>query len=209
MTERDRRLFEVVNTVVCRHVYSLPVDIEKLCRIYGAYLLSYGQCLAKSGLTAEELQAMTGSRDGVTLDYAGSWTILYNEKASETRLRFTLAEELMHRLVGHSQDEDFRMRRQSYAPETYALYEAEAKRAACMLLVPPTVYYRYRRLYSLEQLSELFRVSEACMYTAAKDYEANEKELRAAFTARHIVCDTRGLARKNPLRPRGVAGEGL
>ena len=209
MTERDKRLFEVVNTVVCRHVYSLPVDVEKLCRIYGAYLLSYEKCAAQSGLTPEELQAMTGSRDGATLDYAGSWTILYSEKAGETRLRFTLAEELMHRLLGHSQDEDFRLRRQRYAPETYALYEAEAKRAAGMLLVPPTVYYKYRRLYGLDQLAALCRVSEACLYTAAKDYEANEKELRAAFTARHIVCDTRGLVRKNPLRPRGVAGNGL
>ena len=187
MTEREKRVVRLANELVRRHALTLPVDVAAICPVYGARLLSLSE-LEKKGLDAEAVFAVWGNRDGVAM-------------ASRRRIRFTLAEELMHLLLGHTEDERFRLGEQSYDAETYALYEAEAKHGACMLLVPPTVYFRYRELYGLGGIARLCRVSRACAWTAAQYYDENEKELRALFTARPLKCDTRGLTRRSPLRP--------
>ena len=209
MTDRDRSVFSVVNRIVDTHVFRLPVDIEKICEIYGAYLLPYSKAVEKSVLSCEDIARLAGTRDGFTLDAGAEWAIVYNDKACANRKRFTFAEELMHRLLLHSQDDDFLYTRQSYTDDTYRLYEAEAKNAAGMVLVPPTVYLLFRRLYAPAQIAKLCRVSEACVYTVAKYYDANEDEIRAAFTKKHIDCDTEKLIKKNPLRPRVVEGKSL
>ena len=209
MAEREKRIFNTVNTLVQRHVFKLPVDIENLCRIYGAYLLPYSKAVEQSVLSWADIERMAGTRDGFTLDAGEEWAIVYNEKVSQSRMRFTFAEELMHRLLLHSQDDDFFAGHQTFTDETYEMYEAEAKRAAGMILVPPTVYYKYRQLYDYGQIAKLCGVSEACVYTVAKTYEEHELEIRAAFTRQTILCDTSGLIKKNPLRPRAVVGESL
>ena len=200
MTERDRRVVRLANELVRRHALTLPVDVAAICPIYGARLLSLSE-LEQKGLDAETVFAVWGNRDGVAMASRRGRTIGYNDRAAEKRIRFTLAEELMHLLLGHTEDERFRLGEQSYDAETYALYEAEAKHGACMLLVPPTVYFRYRELYGLGGIARLCRVSRACAWTAAQYYDENEKELRALFTARPLKCDTRGLTRRSPLRP--------
>lgn len=200
MTERDRRVVRLANELVRRHALTLPVDVAAVCPIYGARLLSLSE-LEEKGLDAETVFAVWGNRDGVAMASRRGRTIGYNDRAAEKRIRFTLAEELMHLLLGHTEDERFRLGEQSYDAETYALYEAEAKHGACMLLVPPTVYFRYRELYGLGGIARLCRVSRACAWTAAQYYDENEKELRALFTARPLKCDTRGLTRRSPLRP--------
>ena len=200
MTEREKRVVRLANELVRRHALTLPVDVAAICPVYGARLLSLSE-LEKKGLDAEAVFAVWGNRDGVAMASRRGRTIGYNDRAAEKRIRFTLAEELMHLLLGHTEDERFRLGEQSYDAETYALYEAEAKHGACMLLVPPTVYFRYRELYGLGGIARLCRVSRACAWTAAQYYDENEKELRALFTARPLKCDTRGLTRRSPLRP--------
>ena len=200
MTEREKRVVRLANELVRRHALTLPVDVAAICPVYGARLLSLSE-LEKKGLDAEAVFAVWGNRDGVAMASRRGRTIGYNDRAAEKRIRFTLAEELMHLLLGHTEDERFRLCEQSYDAETYALYEAEAKHGACMLLVPPTVYFRYRELYGLGGIARLCRVSRACAWTAAQYYDENEKELRALFTARPLKCDTRGLTRRSPLRP--------
>ena len=200
MTERERRVVRTANELVRRHGLTLPVDVAALCRHYGARLVTLSE-LERRGMSREAVFAVWGNRDGVAMASRRGRTIGYNDRAAEKRVRFTLAEELMHLLLGHTEDERFRLGEQSYDAGTYALYEAEAKRGACMLLVPPTVYFRYRELYGVGGIARLCRVSRACAWTAAQYYDENEKELRALFTARPLKCDTRGLTRRSPLRP--------
>ena len=200
MTERDRRVVLLANELVRRHALTLPVDVAAICPIYGARLLSLSE-LEEKGLDAETVFAVWGNRDGVAMASRRGRTIGYNDRAAEKRIRFTLAEELMHLLLGHTEDERFRLGEQSYDAGTYALYEAEAKHGACMLLVPPTVYFRYRELYGLGGIARLCRVSRACAWTAAQYYDQNEKELRALFTARPLKCDTRALTRRRNIQP--------
>lgn len=204
MNDREKQIVRIVNKMIHRHVFQMPVDIQQLCEAYGAHWLTFGQ------LGPETAIGLIGNRDGAAIDLdRNTWGILYNEKVPETRLRFTLAEELMHRLLSHSQDPDFVFYRQTYTEEKYGQYEAEAKRAAGMILVPPTLYYKYRQVYCHDQIAKLCHVSEACVYTVAKFYEEHEEEIRVAFTGETILCDTRGLKRKYPLRPRAVVGESL
>ena len=199
MTERDRRVVRLANELVRRHALTLPVDVAAVCPIYGARLLSLSE-LEQKGLDAEAVFAVWGNRDGVAMASRRGRTIGYNDRAAEKRVRFTLAEELMHLLLGHTEDERFRLGEQSYDAGTYALYEAEAKRGACMLLVPPCCSCR-RRSTSATASFTASAGSRACAWTAAQYYDENEKELRALFTARPLKCDTRGLTRRSPLRP--------
>ncbi len=199
----------VVNTVIEKCVYRLPVDVEKVCRAFGAYLLPYSEAVEKSVLSWEDIERMAGTRDGFTLDAGEEWAIVYNDRIPMNRRRFTYAEELMHRLLLHSQDDDFLYCRQSWTDETYNEYETQAKRAAGMLLVPPSVYYKYRRVYGTDQLAKLCGVSGPCLYTVSKYYDENEDEIRAKFSKKAILCDTAKLKRKRPLRPRAVVGESL
>lgn len=203
MTEREREVVRLADELVRRHALTLPLDVAALCPLYGARLLTLSE-LEAQGLDSETVFAVWGNRDGVAMASRRGRTIGYNDRAAEKRVRFTLAEELMHLLLGHTADARFAAGEQSYDDDTYARYETEAKRGACMLLVPPTVYFRYRALYGVGGVARLCHVSRACAWTAAQYYEQNEKELRELFTARPLKCDTRSLPRR-PVRPRRVS----
>lgn len=203
MTEREREIVRLADELVRRHALTLPLDVAALCRHFGARLLTLSE-LEEQGLDSETVFAVWGNRDGVAMASRRGRTIGYNDRAAEKRIRFTLAEELMHLLLGHAADPRFAAGEQCYDADTYARYETEAKRGACMLLVPPTVYFRCRTLYGVGGVARLCHVSRACAWTAAQYYEQNEEELRALFTARPLRCDTRGLPRKRPLRPHRV-----
>lgn len=206
MTERDRRVVRTANELVRRHGLTLPVDVAALCRRYGARLVTLSE-LERRGMSREAVFAVWGNRDGVAMATRRGRAISYNDRAAENRVRFTLAEELMHLLLGHTADRRFAAARQSYDAAVYACYEAEAKHGACMLLVPPTVYFRYRELYGTAGVARLCRVSRACAWTAGRYYEENENELRALFTAEPLCCPTGALDRRRPLHPRRVSAD--
>ena len=136
MTERDRRVVRTANELVRRHGLTLPVDVAALCRRYGARLVTLSE-LERRGMSREAVFAVWGNRDGVAMASRRGRAISYNDRAAENRVRFTLAEELMHLLLGHTADRRFAAARQSYDAAVYACYEAEAKHGACMLLGPP------------------------------------------------------------------------
>lgn len=204
MTSRDAHVIEVVNTLICRHVHRVPIDIYHVAELYGAKFSTLSQWESATGQGSEYVFDMWGNRDGVNIATRKFWSINYNERMPENRIRFTWAEELMHFLLGHVDDHRFNIAVQSYDEETYTMYEAEAKHGASMLLVPPSVYYKYRKLYSLDQIGRLCQASEACVYTASRYYEQQEEEIRDRFTRKYIQCDTEPLRPLNPLHPISV-----
>ena len=203
LTEREKRVVALANELCRRHACTLPVDIAALCPLYGARLMPLS-ALEAEGLDSETVFALWGNRDGVAMASRRGRAIGYNDRAAEKRVRFTLAEELMHLLLGHTEDGSFSALEQRYGAETYARYEAEAKLGASLLLVPPTVYFRCRALYGVGGVARLCHVSRACAWTAAQFYEENERELRALFTAHPLRCDTSALPRRRtrPVRVR-------
>lgn len=178
--DRLREIVAIVKRISGQGVYTLPVDIERLCRSHGARMTSLEDAAAL-GLDPEIVTRCIGNRDGVANEGRRVWGIIYNKNAPVNRLRFTLAEELMHHLLGHTKDPRFNALAPSYSPEVYAEYEEEAKIAADLLLIQPGVFYRYRRLIGVGGLAKLFAVSAACLWTAAQVYNEKEDVIRQAW----------------------------
>ena len=179
----DERLSEIIGIVkeLARvHVLTLPVDIEKMCRLYGARMTTLEDAEAM-GINRSTLLECMGNRDGVATRGKKVWGIIYDKNAPINRLRFTLAEELMHTILGHTLDERFDALDPSYSEEVYRRYEEEAKVAADLLLISPFVYYRFRRTLGVKNLAKLFAVSVACLQTAARFYDERERVIRRSW----------------------------
>ncbi len=181
MTERDRFVIAAASDAVSG-LTRLPVNMEALCRSRGVRLLP-ASAFAEQGLPGERLFPLWGNRDGVVLRRERLHVICYNDAVPPARRRFTLAEELMHILLGHTLDADFSVFGQCWAEETYQRYEREAKHGAAMLLLPPPVYSRLRGSLTPERIGAVCGVSKSCARTAARRYEEHEQELRRLFTA--------------------------
>lgn len=162
--DRMRDIIGTVKTITDRHVFTLPVDIEALCRMYGAKMTTVDEAVAM-GLDRETLMSCMGNRDGVATRGRKGWGIIYNKNAPINRLRFTLAEEFMHTVLGHTLDPRFNALDPSYSEDVYRQYEEEAKVAAGLLLVPPRVWQRYGRVAGVGGVGKLCGVSDSCMYT--------------------------------------------
>lgn len=203
MTDRDSFVIRTANYVIDRNVYRLPVDIMAICRSFGIRLLTASEYIIR-GMDARLLFGIWGNPDGSAVSMGNNHVINYNDMAPENRQRFTLAEELMHILLGHTRDQRFNAFSQTYPEDVYMMYEGEAKHGAGMLLVPPSVYFKYCRIYGVNQIAKLCRVSRACAYTVAKYYDENEADLRELFTQKYIDCRTENLTPKNRYRPLDV-----
>ena len=180
--DRLREIVGIVKPVVQQHIKVLPVDIHALCRTYGARMTSVEDAVVL-GLDRGTILACMGSRDGVAMRGRKVWGIIYDKNAPVNRLRFTLAEEFCHTLLGHTLDSRFNAVCPTYDDSVYERYEEEAKVAADLLLICPSVYYRYRRRKSIGELARLFSVSEACMWTAGRLYDEKEDVVRSAWGA--------------------------
>ena len=196
-------MVKAASLVIDKCAFRMPVDMAAVCRCFGVRLLPASEYLAQD-VEAAALFHLWGNSDGVSMSMGDTHTINYNDRAAPRRVRFTLAEEFMHIMLGHTRDARFNIFDQKYDAEIYAQYEREAKTGAGMLLVPPSLYFRYRAVYGVRQLARLCDVSEACAWTAAQYCEANEAVLRDRFTHRHIECDTRSLTPKRRYRPISV-----
>lgn len=178
--DRLREITRAVKQIAHQGVFTLPVDIERLCRAYGARMTSLEDAAAL-GLDPEIVARCIGNRDGAATRGKHGWGIIYNKNAPVNRLRFTLAEELMHHALGHTLDPRFNALDPSYSPEVYAEYEEEAKAAADLLLIPPSVFYRYQRLIGAGRLAKLFAVSESCLWMAARLYDEKKDVIQIAW----------------------------
>lgn len=207
MTTRDIEVIRVVSRLINRHVYTMPVDPFRIARAHGARMATLSDWVQRTGLREADVFEMWGNPDGVNISTNTFWSINYNERQPKTRLRFTVAEELMHAVLGHIADRRFNIAAQDYDEATYQLYETEAKHAAGMLLVPPTVYFRLNRLYSHAQIARLCDVSPACVYTVAQYYETEKDALDMFYTHKRLIYDASDLIPLNPLRPISVWAE--
>ena len=189
MTERDRRVILSVNSLLSHNVVSMPVNVVSICQAYGIQLISASEYMCR-GMDPAVIFDVWGNPDGTAFSNGDSHVINYNDNAPLNRQRFTIAEELMHIVLGHTRDTRFNVFLQSYTEEVYAMYEREAKHGAAMLLMPPTLYFRLRARYDLDQLAKLCHISRACAWTAAQYYIENEDELRAQFTQKTFICNT-------------------
>lgn len=80
-------------------ITELPIKISDLCKNAGAKVLSYSK---KSELLGKlNLLEHSKKTDGFTVSRKEQYIIFYNDICSVSRIRFTLAHELGHILLGH------------------------------------------------------------------------------------------------------------
>lgn len=145
-----------------RHVTELPVrplEILKACR--NTTVLTYAQAAETLSLPPEDLNRLLEGADAVTFSQPllgeMHYIVIYRPDGHPARLRFTIAHELGHRLLGHH----------SRTPQE----EQEADLFASHLLCPQPVIARLRRRYTpltAETVAAVCYVSRTCARMLAR-----------------------------------------
>lgn len=116
----------------------LPVKVSQICRVYGVTLRSYQ---AGAPLIRElGLETQCGASDGFTVRNSGRCYVFYNIEQPPGRVRFTIAHELGHILLGHLGDGEHTVYNQDPSPED-APEEHTANVFASRLLAPACVLH--------------------------------------------------------------------
>lgn len=141
--------------LILRENLSLPVRPMALLRAR-ARLCAYEEAAEWLGLSAAEFERRYGGADAFTVRRGGEWLVCYRADGRPTRLRFTLAHELGHVVLGH----------ESGRPAE----EREADHFASCLLCPTPVCRRLAAVpgLRLEDAAALCYVSAAAMGMAMK-----------------------------------------
>jgi len=148
-----------------RKNFTLPVYVRGILDQYpDTKVLSYGEACTKYNVDRAVL--FERSEFGFTMVQGGRRIILYNERKGLEIIRFTLAHELGHCVLGHISDDD--------------ISNKEANCFARNLLCPIPVI-KELRIESVNDYMEIFAVSEpmaaASMSCASWDYKLIEETL--------------------------------
>lgn len=88
-------------TLLEEGVCQFPVKPRQIARRKGYYVFTYDEYLQATGRSLLEVARRYGT-DGFTQQIHGEYAIFYNPARSIPRIRWTLAHELGHILLGHS-----------------------------------------------------------------------------------------------------------
>lgn len=188
-----REVIEQILHFQCGHAYVLPLQIEALCRTLGVELRPLSEIVRDSGLSAAEVCALWGNRDGALQRVGGRYTICFNDARPARRQRFTLCEEIAHALLGHLDEAGFTVFSQDYREAVYQRCEEEARFAAGLLLCPPRWYFAHEAALTERAITRRCEVSPACARHILADYARFGAEIRA--------CPTFGFAPVNGEAP--------
>lgn len=94
-------------TLLKLEIRTLPIDIKCIIKmIKNIRMMSYGDWCNKYGISRAEFFSMDISYYGFTIKTQDKAIILYNEYLDECSIRFTLAHELGHIVLKHTEDND-------------------------------------------------------------------------------------------------------
>ena len=74
-----REFIEEILHFQCGHAYSLPLNIEALCRTLELELRPLSAIVRESGMSAAEVCAFWGNPDGALQRHGGRYVICYND----------------------------------------------------------------------------------------------------------------------------------
>lgn len=133
----------------------LPVDLNWVCRQLEVRHISYARYWA-------ELPEIADQTDGMTFYKNGEPIILYDNRKSPNRVRFTVAHELGHLILGHVKTNQTEALRRGTAYQNNRM-ETEANQFAMRLLAPACVLWGLD-LHNAEEIMEVCHIS----YQAAR-----------------------------------------
>jgi len=131
-------------------VERLPVDLKAICKQLGVRVRRYADV---RGLSDAAAQA-----DGLTFFSWGKPVILYNQDRSPMRIRFTIAHELGHLVLGHVAPGQRTTVNREPSPADDPI-ETAANQFAARLLAPACVLWGLD-VHTSEEISELCNISK-------------------------------------------------
>lgn len=169
------------------NITTIPVWTEDICKKLGIELVFLSDIVRDSGLNEEEVFACWGNEDGVLQSYGDICRIAFNDKKSIKRQRFTIMEEISHKLLEHISDEKFNIFSQAYDESTYNRYEEEARMCAGILLCPPQYFYdNYNKQMSQNLFKTVYNVSAPCAKTRIDVLSKYEYEIKSCELYRFL-----------------------
>lgn len=141
---------------------SFPVNILQLCNnLYETKLATYEEFAEEIGKSVDFVSKNIGkNNDAFTLNRGGEFIIVFNDDIVDNiveRIRFSIAHEVGHIMLGHFDDGDLILTRGGLTEEKYKVLEIEADKFAQELLLPT---FLVDENSSVEILSKTFDVSK-------------------------------------------------
>lgn len=143
----------------------LPVDLNQICRRLKIRALAYG----RSGTLIQRvnLSEAVRSTDGLTFYLRKTPVILYDETTIPQRVRYTIAHEVGHIVLGHTRPDDTTHVNREPGPGD-APEETAANQFAARLLAPACVLWGLD-IHTPEEIMELCHISrQAAQFRAER-----------------------------------------
>lgn len=124
---------------------SLPVKFKKIIKHYDDLRIQkYSHWAKKRGITIEEACQILNSKFGVLWVHDNESLVLYNDTDDNPqRVRFTIAHEIGHYILGHNKATDKTIiTRYALDDQQYDIFEKEANHFASKLLAPLPLLYK-------------------------------------------------------------------
>lgn len=165
MIDEDRRK-EIYNSafqfMIENNISSIPVWTEDICQKLNIELIRMTDIIRDTNLQKEDIFKIWGNEDGVMQAYGEICKIAYNNTMPIHRQRFTIMEEVAHKLLKHINNERFNIFNQSYDDKIYKRYDEEARMWAGLVLCPPQYFYSYEKEMTQNLFKNLYKVSSSC-----------------------------------------------
>lgn len=182
MIDKNRRN-EIYNIafkfLIDNGISTIPVWAEDICQKLGIEIVFLSDIVRCTGLSEKEVFSCWGNEDGVIQAYGDVCKIAINDKMPSKRQRFTVMEEIAHKLLGHIFDEKFNIFHQNYDAATYRQYEEEARICAGIILCPPQYFYDdYNKQMPQNLFKTVYNVSAPCAKTRIDILSKYEYEIK-------------------------------
>lgn len=160
-------------TLIDTGVSHLPLSLSQIATYYGIQILSY----------SDSDQLHTENEDGYSTKLNGRFIIYYNNLKPKTRIRFTIAHELGHCLLGHVMDNAYTCRINNETDAYTDPKEVQANVFARDLLMPATVLHDL----NVQSPEDIMRICNVSRQSAEIRYK------------RLLELNKRGMYNKHPL----------
>lgn len=137
------------------HIDRLPVDLNAVCETLGVRTASYKT--AKMAIVKNRLSEIAEKTDGLSFYAGDAPVVLYNEACTAGRIRFTVAHELGHIILGHIAPGLVTVANREPAPND-SPEETAANQFAARLLAPACVLWGLG-LHTPEEIAGVCHIS--------------------------------------------------
>ena len=154
--------------------HTAPTPLGRVCEVLGIELVPLTKSMLQ-GFGKGFVFRLWGNSDGalqiVLKDGNVYAKIGYNDLMRPERVRFTIAEEICHFLLGHYTDRRCDKNAAVFDADYYMNCEQQARLAAGLLLCPPDIYNAVAPK-SIKEIGAVFAISDSCAMMCKNELDA-------------------------------------